>query len=719
MAALAAGLVGLLLAPAGALGHAAFLDSQPEPGERLGSGPAEIRLEFTEPLDRSLSEATLVNVDTGEPVAAAVSEGGEKELVLRPQAPMPRAPYRVEWQTVSTVDGHTLAGTFGFGVQTAAVGGEHDLEQSPLARDGWLRIGGRALLYGFLFFFAGGVLTAAVLTRRGDDPAAWLVADSERDRGEVSARTAALWRRTVDAGWVAASAAATVAILEAGDASGGLGLGGLADFLFSNTAGLARVATVAAIVVAVLLAGARLRRAAAAAVAVAFLAIALSGHANSAELRGLAVTTDWVHLLAGAVWIGGIAQIALAWLPGLWRRSPETRMAVISSVLRRFGRIALPAFLIVVASGSINALTQLGSVEALWETAYGRVLAVKIGLVALIALASYLHAVRLRPALLASNPDPSPRIERRHWRLLGAEPWLAGGVIVAVAALVAFPLPPQQLGESDEAEAAACDPCPLPRATGDELAVAERAGSRVAAFWLRREDGELGGTLRVYDYKGVPIETEATIAGAELDPCDAGCWRFELDDPGGELTAAVAEDGREFEVTVPIRWRASRSAAAERLLRRAQARMRALETVRMRESLTSGLGTVVRARYRFEAPDRMAYATNTGTDLVAIGKTAYETGPDGEVERRRFGADGFQIDQLLRWSVYGRSVRWLGSADGVARIALFDPATPVWYRLEIDRATSRVVGERMIARGHYMSRRYFAFNRPLDVEPPG
>ncbi|MGH2386284.1 MAG: CopD family protein, partial [Candidatus Limnocylindria bacterium] len=619
---------------------------------------------------------------------------------------------------VSTVDGHTLAGSFSFGVQTAAVGVEHDVERSPLARDGWLRIGARALLYACLFYFAGGVLAAALLTRRRDEPAGWLLPDRKPDPTEASERAQSLWRRTVDAGWLAASAAATIAILEAGDASGGLGLGGLTDFLLSNTAGLARVATVAAIVVAVLLAGRRVRFASAAFVALAFLTIALSGHASSADLRGLAVTTDWIHLIAGAIWIGGIAQIALAWLPGLWRRSTEVRMAVIGSVLRRFGRLALPAFLVVVASGSLNALTQLGHLAALWETAYGRVLAVKIGLVALIALASYAHALRLRPALLAANPHPSPRLERRHWRLLGVEPWLGLGAIVAVAALVAFPLPPQQLGESDEAAAAACDPCPLPRASSGELPVAEQAGSRIAAFWLRREPGALSGTLRVYDYNARPVETEVGIADAELESCGAGCWRFAVADPGRELTATVADQERQHEATVPSRWSKHRSAQAERLLREAQARMRELKTLRMRESLTSGLGTVVRARYHLQAPDRMAYQASTGTDLIAIGKTSYETGSDGEVDKRPFGADGFQLDQLFRWSVYGRSVRWLGSGDGVTRIALYDLGSPIWYRLEIDRETKRILGERMIAGGHYMTRRYFAFNQPLDLEAP-
>jgi copper transport protein len=710
----AVGLLALLLTPTAAFGHAAFLDSHPEPGQRLGSGPAEITLEFTEPLNRGLSKATLVNLNSGETVSAEVAGGGEKELILRPEARLGRAPYRVDWQTVSTVDGHTLAGAFSFGVRTAAVGVEHDLEQSPLARDGWLRIAARALIYASLFFFAGGVLTAALLTRAGRGPASWMLPDSAAEEVDAGERAPRLWRRTVAAGWIAACAAALVAVVEGADAAGGLSVRGLSDFLLSNTAGLARVGTVAALLVAVLLAAAR-TRIAALAVVLAFLSIALSGHANSADLRGLAVLTDWIHLIAGAIWVGGIAQLAWAWLPALWRRSTGVRMAVLGTVLGRFGRLALPAFLVVAASGSINALTQLGNLDALWETDYGRVLAVKVGLVALIALASYGHALRLRPALLAANPHPPPRSERRHWRLLGIEPWLGLGVIVAVAALVAFPLPPQQLGETDEAAAAACDPCPQPGASNGELAVAEQAGPRVVAFWLRRDGEELSGTLRLLDYNERPVEADAELEGGmEPEPCGQGCWRFTLPDPGPELTATITDGGRDREVTVPSRWAGARSQRARELLREAEAAMLRLRTVRMRESLTSGIGgLVVRTEYRFEAPDHMFYRTNTGTTVDAIGKTAYQSLSGGPTEKRRFGADGFQLDQFFAWTPYARTVRWLGAGEEVIRIALFDRATPLWYRLDIDRETKRIVRERMITGGHFMTRSYFAFDQPI------
>src|SRR6266540_283573 len=122
-----------------AFAHAAFLGSTPEAGSRLRSSPPRILLRFTEPLNQALTKATLVDVETGKRVATTkLTSPKSDELALRTVGQLPRAPYRVNWHTVSTVDGHALEGSFGFGVRTAALGGEHQVQQSPLARNGWV-----------------------------------------------------------------------------------------------------------------------------------------------------------------------------------------------------------------------------------------------------------------------------------------------------------------------------------------------------------------------------------------------------------------------------------------------------------------------------------------------------------------------------------------------------------------------------------------------------
>lgn len=711
-----------LLAPAGAGAHSAFLSAQPEPGTRLEVGPAEISLSFTEPLNGDLSDADLLNAETGEEVPSAVLTRGS-ELVLRPQAQLRKAPYTVEWHTVSTLDGHALEGSFSFGVRTAALSGEHTIEQSPLARGGWLRIAVRALLYVALFYFAGGLFSAALISRRGG-PTAWLVPKigAVEELADRKAMAEDAWVRTREAGWYAAIAASTVALLEATDAAGGLAPAGISDYLLSSSAGMARALTVPLLVIAALLAR-RLPVAGAFWLALAFLSVSFSGHANSAELSGPAIFNDWLHLLAGGIWLGGIAQIAATWLPRLRGADPSLRRTVMGSVLPRFGEIAVPAFLLVVFTGLTSAIFQLGHLDALWSTAYGRVLMAKVALVGLIALASYAHAIRLRPRLLAANPHPPAQAERRHWRLLSVEPVLGLAVLAAAAALVAFPLPPQQLGEADEAgAAAACDPCPLPAAQHQELAVAEQAGPAVAAFWLRREGGSsLRGTLRVLDRDAGAVSV--VLAKGKLAECGSGCWRLSAPASLRRLTAIVTIDGESYRTSVPARWSRQRNAAARRLLTRAQQRMRSLRSLRLDEITTSGPASYARVRYRFREPDRMAYRTNGGARVIAIGPTAYTAIPGRDLWRKgKFGADGFRLASFFRWSAYARTVRWLGPARvrgrQVVEIALYDRATPLWYRLAIDRQSGRVLRERLIAESHFMSRRFYAFNSPIRIERP-
>src|SRR5213080_654483 len=159
-------------APSPASGHAAFQDAVPQPGARLEASPPSVVLAFTEPLNRRLTHAKLIDARSGRVVAASVGFPGAERLVLRPRGALPSAAYRVSWHTVSRLDGHALEGSFGFGVRAAAPGGQAHLEQSPLARDGWLRVALRGLLYALTIYFGGGVLVSALLSPRA--PAGWL-----------------------------------------------------------------------------------------------------------------------------------------------------------------------------------------------------------------------------------------------------------------------------------------------------------------------------------------------------------------------------------------------------------------------------------------------------------------------------------------------------------------------------------------------------------------
>jgi copper transport protein len=713
-----------------AFAHSAFLGSNPEPGTRLADSPRLVSLVFTEALSDRLSKATLVRVSDGRVAAGVRSTVSGTRLVLELVEPLERGAYRVQWHTVSTEDGHALEGSFSFGVGAAAVGSEHDVAQSPLARDGWLRVLARGAMYATLLLLAGALMLDVLLSRRGGSwlvPEALIAAAPTLDADRVQRRHR---RLVVDIGLLAVAAAALSAVADAEDAAGGFSVRGVSDFLLFNVSGLGRVYSVGLLVVAAILAALRLRAAAVAALG-AMGAVALSGHANAASPRALAVANDWVHLSATALWLGGIAVIVIVWGPLLRRSAQGDRLAVARHVLPRFGRVALPAFLVVVVTGLMSAIVELGDVRALWETDYGRVLMVKVDLVAFIAAASYRHALRLRPRLLSADAGPDVRVERRHWRLLTAQPLLGVGVVAAVALLVAFPLPPRQLGDADAAgagapPAAACTPCPLPSPRQDELAVADQGGSDVVAAWVRRAGDALVGTVRLYGLDDRPVSDQLVVLGGRQTSCGRGCARFLHRAPApAVLTVRVVQKGRSYLARLPVRWRAGEEGRARRLVVRAQNVMRALASVREVERVSSVPGISAVTRYRLRAPNRMAYRTNRDVQSVVVGVKQWTRGqPDAPWQRSEFGGGlPFRTRSWFAWTTYARHAYVLGERrEGrrrVAVVALMDPGTPAWWRLVIDLGTHRVLGGRLVTYGHFMTQRFFDFDRPLRIEPPG
>jgi hypothetical protein len=419
------------------------------------------------------------------------------------------------------------------------------------------------------------------------------------------------------------------------------------------------------------------------------------------------------------------------------RGTVALRVALMRHVLARFGRVALPAFLIVALTGTVNAYIQLGQLAALWQTGYGRVLVVKVALVGLLAAASYTHAVRLRPRLLAANPHPDKRSEARHWRLLGAQPLLGLGVAVAVALLVASPLPRDtaRASASSPSLGATCAPCPLPTPRLDELAVADAAGSNLVAAWIRRSAETLVGEVRVEDVLGHPTAAPFEIATAQgvSASCGPGCRRFTIRGHPVVLHVTVTVQGRKYTAALPATWQANQNARGRRLLDVAQATMRRLRGVREVERVNSVPGLFAITTYALSAPNRLAYTTAllkgaaappaTEGRFVAIGTAQWrDEGPLGWQNGSFGGGLPFRTSSWFAWTTYGVAVRLLTTGPVHGRptsvVSLMDPGTPAWWRLQIDLPSMRVTDSRLITTGHYMTQRFFDFNGDIAIHPP-
>ena len=158
--------------------------------------------------------------------------------------------------------------------------------------------------------------------------------------------------------------------------------------------------------------------------------LALVGHAGATPGAAgwLHLASDLLHLLAAAGWLGGLPAFAMTL--AATRDSPalgEGDLAV-----RATGRFSVLGIVCVgglLVSGLVNSWELLGSPIELWTTAYGRVLALKIGLFASMVAIAAVNRLRLTPRL------PAQAAVKSLHRNTMIETALGLGVLLLVGAL--------------------------------------------------------------------------------------------------------------------------------------------------------------------------------------------------------------------------------------------------------------------------------------------
>jgi copper transport protein len=160
-----------------------------------------------------------------------------------------------------------------------------------------------------------------------------------------------------------------------------------------------------------------------------------SGHAAQTSPRGLSVVLDWLHLLAGSLWLGGLVGLLVLWF------AVRGSVAVLSVVVPRFSNVALVSVLVLLGAGTGATINHMPAVNALWGTGYGVAILVKIGLLTgALALASR-NLLRTKPALAAvgAGAEPAARLLRS---LVGGEAVIVTGAVFTAALLSSLAPPP-------------------------------------------------------------------------------------------------------------------------------------------------------------------------------------------------------------------------------------------------------------------------------------
>ena len=672
-AALIAVLAGLVI-PLAASAHALLVSTSPRAGAHLGTAPGIVVLQFSQPLNPQLSRASVVDPNghtwTGSPDSA---------LGIRiPLATNAAGVYSVDWTSVSAIDGHRISSTFTFDVGVrGAVSPTVAANAVPGPQLSDIAIGAIKWVEALALLLLAGQVLVRWLARRA--PRLEWVAPGFR------------------ASSIALSAGLVVVWSEATVASGGHNISNYLAF-FDNVSGavlIARLLFEAFTLVAVT----QRWRSLPLWLGGALVLLAAGGHAAGADPAWFGIGLDAIHLIAAGLWAGGIAALAALRPPGGWRSS-EAR-----TLLGRFTPVALAAFGTTIVAGGLEAITQLGSIQSLVGTAYGRVLLIKMALVALMLPLSAM----------------AWRLKRPHVRI---EASLAACVVGAAALLASFPAPPTAAASRFAEEAAATSSAGLP-ARG-ELTMAAAAGSDLVGLSLSPgTPGPNRATVYVLSTAGSAAAREilANIAVngvyKALTPCGDTCRQTTVDIHAGDkvLVDAQGAFGGEAVFTIPD----LPAPSGDALLTRLERAMKALTAYQVDEILKSGTATA-HTVYASVAPDRETWTVNGTSRTVWIGTKLYTQDAPGHPWQEQLSpantVPSFTWDfaqPLTNAHVIG-SITLNGTPTTVVATFGNSQATPIWFTFWID-ATGRARQVAMDAPGHFMIDTYTSY-APVPIVAP-
>jgi putative copper export protein len=151
----------------------------------------------------------------------------------------------------------------------------------------------------------------------------------------------------------------------------------------------------------------------------------------------------FLHVLGAAVWVGGVLFLAAVAVPVARRFEPAIRARIVREAGQQFRLIGWATLGIMVVTG-VYLTTERGATlqnvldGSFWTTAFGRTLAEKLGLVAVMTAISFTHDFVIGPAAARAQEagrDPAQLRQVAAWlaRIVAV---LAVGIIFLAVLLV-------------------------------------------------------------------------------------------------------------------------------------------------------------------------------------------------------------------------------------------------------------------------------------------
>lgn len=402
-AALTAALLAVLAVPA--FGHAILEETHPFDGEVVDASPGMVSLTFDEGIDTPSGGVRVFDsagnrIDAGD---AQVEVDSPQTLQVSIPDDLDDGTYIVTWRAVSA-DGHPIKGAYLFSIGNDA-GVSDDLVANLFNSDDTVPAIAaavtRAASYLGLFLAAGAALFLVVVIGRSGGDA---------DRRTADRRVALTWLRR--GAWLGLAATVLGVPLQAMLVTG---LGPLRVFgptalgdVLGSPFGLSTAVRLVGLAVVLLLVRGEVppRRdpVLLGAGVVALLGFLLEGHTMTEAPGWLMWLADGVHIVSAAAWLAGLVLLTV--LVRSRRRADDPVGA--AGLVARFSGLATVTLVALTVAGVAMSWVTVRATRALFDTTYGWTLVVKVGLVALVALAGAYNKRRLVPAVTAAaRPVPA------------------------------------------------------------------------------------------------------------------------------------------------------------------------------------------------------------------------------------------------------------------------------------------------------------------------
>jgi hypothetical protein len=243
------------------------------------------------------------------------------------------------------------------------------------------------------------------------------------------------------------------------------------------------------------------------------------------------------------------------------------------------------------------------------------------------------------------------------------------------------------------------------------------------AVVFSREDGPDALALAVVP-RGGNVLVQASVVGPQgtgvgglsvsfgsrrATSCGAGCYRATLP---RRRAVDLRVGSLHWLVALPAPW-PPRDASA--LVARAAHVWRSLRTLAFYDRLASDPTHFVVSHWTAVAPDRLAYRIAGGYSAVIVGGRRWDRPPGGRwVE----SPQTVPVRQPVPVWQSATGAHVVGATATAWRITFFDPRTPGWFAISVDKRTLRTLDLRMTATAHFMHEQYGPFDAPLRVVPP-